>query len=390
MKKTFTVLKIIFLFITPSLTLANIVNLSSGKPSPELISWVTNEMHLYNIPGASIVVIKNYQISWAAGFGMRDKATKNLVNNNTLFQAASISKPFAAMAALETFHNKNISINANINTLLTSWKIPNNNYTQKQPVTLKLLLSHTAGITGFREKGYSTQDTIPDLLAILNGQPPANTPPIIVVRQPNTRFEYSPASYTIVQATLVDIYKQPFDEIMQNIILTPLGMTHSTFSQPLPKSYYRNIAWPYLPNGKLVANGPYIFPTSAAGGLWSTPSDIAEFIIAIQKALRGKTVGNITPQLAQEMLTPGLNHNMGLGVEVNVNRYGELSTKNADYFRHSGFQTGYLAIFVASKKTGNGIVIMCNSAPYMTEPNVPQYDFLAKTVKHISMMENWQ
>lgn len=380
---------ILCIILLPCLSLAT-STLHKPKPSKQLQQWIKRLMKEYNIPGASIVLVEHYHIKWAKGFGLRDKKNNLPVTNETLFQAASISKPITAVAALEIFASRHISINENINNVLKSWKIPPNTYTKKNPVTLKLLLSHTAGITGFRETGYTTKDKIPTLTEILNGTSPANTPPITVVREPNTKFEYSPASYTIVQAALIDICNKPFDKIMQEIIFKPLHMDRSTFLSPLPKYYFQNIAFPYLPNGNIVPNSPYSFPTLAAGGLWSTPTDLAKFLIAIQKALAGEKQGNLTPALVMAMMKPGIGHNMGMGFEVNINKYGEAINQKGNYFRHGGFQTGYLSMLFGSKKGGNGVIIMYNSAPYMSANKVRQYDFLAKTIKHISKLEGWK
>lgn len=381
MAKKIGILILLFLLAT---------NAFAKQPSPQLQSWIKNLMLEYKIPGASIAVIKNYKIEWAKGFGTRDKKNNLPVTTDTLFQAASISKPVTAVAALKTFSNKHISIDENINNILTSWKIPASPYTKKQFVTLRLLLSHTAGITGMRETGYPTNKKYPTLLEILNGKSPANTPPVVMVRAPNTKYEYSPASYSIVQAVLSDIYLQPFDKIMQELILIPLHMNHSTFIQPLPPVFYKKIAWPYLPNGMIPPNSPYAFP-QANGGLWTTASDLAKFVIAIQKSLAGYRQNDINPQIVKEMMVPGLSHNMGMGFEVNINNYGETTDQRGDYFRHGGFQTGYLSMLVGSKQGGNGIIVMYNSAPYMTTAKeVKQYDFLAQVIKHISQIEQWK
>lgn len=362
---------------------------SNQPPSANLQAWIEHEMRINHIPGASIAVINNYEIEWARGFGLKNKAKKEYVTGNTLFQASSISKPITAVAAMKAFEAKRISPNSNINTLLTTWKIPANTYTTQQVVTLPLLLSHSAGITGFRYKGYETNTKLPTLLEELTGKTPANTPPIVVIRKPGSKYEYAPAGYTIVQQALIDLYKKPFDQIMEALIFNPLKMKRSTFAEPLPKKYRSEVALPYLPNGKLMPNAPLIFPASAAGGLWSTPTDLAKFIIALQEALRGHEQDGITRKMVEEMLKPGLDTHMGLGFEINLNSYGK-RVKKGEYFMHGGFNSGYLALFIASKTQGNGIVIMVNSAPYMTTTHVPQYRFLAHVVKHISKLEHWQ
>jgi CubicO group peptidase (beta-lactamase class C family) len=386
MKKTSIKLAIVVSFCAISFaTFAN--NL---PPSSDLQVWIEAQMHANHIPGASIALIKNYQIEWARGFGLKNKAKKERVTGNTLFQAASISKPVTALAAMKTFEQKKLSLDSDINTLLTSWKIPTNSYTTDQPVTMRLLLSHAAGITDFRYKGYATNTKLPALSEELLGKAPANTPAIVVVKKPGIKYAYSSAGYTIVQQVLTDLYKQPFDKTMEQLVLNPLRMKHSTFAEPLPQKYQSDIALPYLPNGKLMPNAPLIFVASAAGGLWSTPTDLAKFIIALQEALRGHPQNGITQPMVETILKPSINPHMGLGFEINLNHYGKPVKKGGNYFMYGGFNSGYLAIFLASKTNGNGIVIMVNSAPYMSAKQVPQYNFLTHVLKHIAKLENWQ
>lgn len=315
---------------------------------------------------------------------------KEKVNAQTLFQAASISKPLTAVAVMETFNKKEGALDININTLLKTWQVPSNRYTEKQPVTIRLLLSHTAGIIGFRYKGYAQNTVLPTLLQELNGTPPANTPPVTVVRQPGTQYEYCPAGYTILQQLLVDTYDESFSAIMHQLILKPLGMTRSTFEEPLPENALSNIAQPYLPNGEPMPGGPYIFTASAAGGLWTTPSDLARFLISIQQALAGKKQGVMTATMVSAMFVPSINPNMGLGFEINMDKNGQ-AVSHGNYFGHSGFNSGYLALMVGSKTGGNGVIIMVNIAPVdMSAAGTPiQYTFLTNVIKKIATEEQW-
>lgn len=379
------------------IAIAGLCTLSCGafanippQPSPELQAWIEHEMRVYHIPGASIALIDNYQIEWARGFGLKNKERRERVTGNTLFQAASISKPVTAVATIKAFDQKGLSLDADINTILKTWKIPKNEYNAANPVTMRLLLSHSAGITGFRYKGYERNGKLPTLQDELAGRSPTNTPAIVVERKPGEKYEYAPAGYTIVQQTLSDIYNQPFDKVMDELILNPFRMKRSTFIQPLPNRYSRDVALPYLPNGKLMPNAPLVYVASASGGLWTTPTDLAKFVIAIQEALRGHMQAGITQKMAEEMMKPGLDPHMGLGFEVNVNQYGKRVKKEGDYFMHGGFNSGYLAIILASKKQGNGIVIMVNAAPYMSAKKVSQYNFLTHVVKRIAKLENWK
>ena len=211
----------------------------------------------------------------------------------------------------------------------------------------------------------------------------------MVVREPGTKYEYSPAGYTIIQQVLVSIYKNPFADIMQSLILKPLDMEQSTFAVPLPQKYKNKIATPYLPDGKPVPNGPYMFPAVAAGGLWTSPSQLAHFLIAFEEAEDGKSTGKLSATLVHKMTKPTINHNMGLGIDINLNRYGDEETGKGNYFGFSGFNTGYLSLMVGSKN-GNGVIIMVNTAPYMTVKDVTQFKFLKLLERHIAILMTGQ
>jgi CubicO group peptidase (beta-lactamase class C family) len=136
------------------------VQVDDRPPSQSLVSWIENNRRTqqYLFPGVSIVVIKNYQIKWAQGFGFSNQEKQLTVTPQTLFQAASISKPVTAVAAMLAFKQHNLSINEPINTVFKtfsvnqnvgSWLLPNPSYSEI-PVSLKLLLSHRAGTNDFR------------------------------------------------------------------------------------------------------------------------------------------------------------------------------------------------------------------------------------------------
>ena len=156
------------------------------------------------------------------------------------------------------------------------------------------------------------------------------------------RGVYSPAGYTVVQAALMEIYGKEFSDIMRALILEPLEMRDSTFTQPTPAELTPRIAVPYVPGGERLPDGPRVFNTSASDGLSTTPTDVAKFVMALQKALAGEPRGFITPQLAGAMMTrqPGTmlpDHcfpthdptkracqaSWGLGFDVNLNQYFE-------------------------------------------------------------------
>src|SRR5207249_532564 len=256
------------------------------------------------------------------------------------------------------------------------WELANKDY-PADPVTLRLLLSHTAGTSDFRYSGYrygyyrtppGPIDRIPTMYQELNGLPPANTPAIAVIRKPGVTWHYSAPGFTVVQALLMDIYHQDFASIMQQLVLAPLGMSDSTFVQPVPEDLIPRMAVPYLPDGHRLPDGPRVFNSAASGGLVTTPTDLAKFVIAVQKALKGETQGGITSRIAHQVmerqpgrLEPGscletadagvraCQSSWGLGFDVNVNRYSEHQKDGAPtggYFEHTGFNSGFLALMM--------------------------------------------
>ena len=144
-------------------------------------------MKHYKVPGLSIAVINNHQIEWARSYGVTDIETRQPVTTKTLFQAGSISKPVAAMVALKKVEQGKIALDENINNKLTSWKLPDNEFTAKKKVSLANLLSHTGGLTVHGFPGYAINEKIPTLQQVLDGAEPANTAPVRVDMEPARR-----------------------------------------------------------------------------------------------------------------------------------------------------------------------------------------------------------
>jgi CubicO group peptidase (beta-lactamase class C family) len=142
------------------------------------------------VPGVSVAVIHNDAIEWAQGFGVVQLGGAP-VTGETLFQAGSISKPVAAMAALRLVQEGKVSLDSDVNQALTSWKIPPSAAAPGAVVTLRELLTHTAGLTVHGFPGYAAGAPIPTLVQILNGEKPANTDPIRLEAVPGSHWKYS-------------------------------------------------------------------------------------------------------------------------------------------------------------------------------------------------------
>jgi CubicO group peptidase (beta-lactamase class C family) len=309
-------------------------------------------MAVDHVPGVSIAVIHNGAIEWAQGFGVVRLGGAR-VTAETLFQAGSISKPVAAMAALHLAEQGKLSLDSDVNQALTSWKVRPSAAAPGAVVTLRELLSHTAGITVHGFPGYSAGAPIPTLVQILNGEKPANTDPIRLEAAPGTHWKYSGGGYTVMQQLLLDVSHQPFPKLLHDTVLAPIGMTRSAYEQPLPVELRSGAATPYKADGAPVDGGFHTYPEMAAAGLWTTPTDLAQFAIEIQRSLRGDANRVLSTEMTKQMLVAGQG-NYGLGLEIGG------SSENP-YFTHGGVNEGFEGVFVAYQRSGDGAVVMTNA-----------------------------
>jgi CubicO group peptidase (beta-lactamase class C family) len=312
---------------------------------------LADRMAALHVPGVSVAVIRDGRIEWARGFGVT-LVGGPAVTPDTLFQAASISKPVTAIAVLHLAESGKLDLDADVNQYLKTWKVPANTFTEKTKVTLRELLTHTAGMTVHGFPGYASDSARPTLAQVLNGEKPANTPAILVDTIPGTNWRYSGGGFVVTQLLLEDMTGQSFPKLMHDIVLGPMGMTRSTYEQPLPQSRMAEAAMPYRQDGQAVPGGPHVYPEMAPAGLWTTPSDLARYAMEVQKALAGKSSAVLSAAMAREMLKPGMNR-WGLGVETGGS--GEHS-----YFTHGGANEGFQCNLVAYNN-GDGAVIMTNS-----------------------------
>lgn len=325
------------------------VVLIKGDPS-----WsIAERMKFHKAPALSIAVIRDFKIEWAKAYGLKDIETGEPATTETLFQAGSISKSVNAMVAMKKVEQGRISLDEDINAKLTSWKLPDNEFTAKKKVTLRNLLSHTAGTTVHGFPGYAITEKVPTLQQILDGTAPANTAAVRVDFEPGSRFRYSGGGTTISQLALMDIEKKPYPDIAKETVLAPLGMSNSTYSQPLPADWRKKAATGYRSNGSEVTGKIHIYPEMAAAGLWTTPTDLAKFAIELQLSLAGKSNKVLTKQ-SVETMTTSYKDDVGLGFFIE--RHG-----NALYFGHGGADEGFRAELVVSRDKGYGIAVMVNS-----------------------------
>jgi len=311
-------------------------------------SNIEERMKELGISGVSIAVMNNGVIEWAKGYGIADSLENRKVTTETLFQAGSISKPVAATRTLQLMEQGVIDLDLNVNTYLSSWKLPENEFTEKEKVTLRRILNHSAGLTIGGFIGYAKDETIPSIPEILDGK--GNTDPVRVFKEPGGDWSYSGGGYTIMQHMITDLDQKQFPEIMQKYVLNPFGMKSSTYENPLPEEYRSIAATGYNFDGTQVEGKWFTYPEMAAAGLWTTPSELMLWGKEIQQIFQTQKDGLLKAQTVNEMLIPEDGEDQGLGPYVLKHIFG-----------HGGADEGFRADFTAWKETPNAVVIMVNS-----------------------------
>lgn len=333
-------------------------------------TWSIEErMEHYGIPGVSIAVIHNREIAWTKGYGVMDKESLTPVTTQTLFQAAATSMPVTAYGALRLAEQNELDLDENVNSYLNSWKVPGNEFTKEEKVTIRNLLNHSAGIHPRGTGSYSINEKVPTLVEILNGTPPASNEPLTVNKEPDESVRFAYASYVPIQQMMLDVEDKTFPEIMHEYVLQPLEMDNSTFDQTLTPEQLAKVATGYLQDGSMVEGGRNIQPAMASGGLWTTAEDYAKFLSNVMQS----------KDLAASMGTPygvsnsGWSFTLGLGFQL-LNRNDEI------YLRHHGWNTGFYAEIAAHRDKGYGVVVFTNS----TFP-----EFNAEVMRAVAQAYEW-
>jgi CubicO group peptidase (beta-lactamase class C family) len=331
---------------------ADTVEMPNEAGAPPSRLSVEQLMEAYKVPGLSVAVIDDYQIVWAKAYGVIEPGSKKPVTTRTLFQAGSISKPVAATGVLVLVQQGRVQLDADVNEKLTSWKVPENDFTKTEKVTLRRIMSHTGGLTVHGFPGYDVDAPMPTLVQIFNGEKPANTDPIRVDFEPGTKSRYSGGGVTIEQQLMVDVTGKPFPALMHDLVLDKIGMNDSSYEQPLPKKRAEMTAGGTGIDGTEVHGRWHVYPEMAAAGLWTNPTDLAKFGIEIALSKQGKSNRVLSQKMVTEMLTP-VKDDVGLGFFLDKNTPGQ--------FSHGGADDGFQALFTMNADNGKGAVIMADS-----------------------------
>ena len=342
----------------------------------------------HGIPGASIAVIDDGEIAWARGFGMADQASGRPVTADTLFHAQSITKTLTALATVKLLASRDIALDEPVNRYLKGWTIPENEYTKKVPVSFRMLLNHTGGLSNPYPDGCcGPNETLPTLQQVLRGLPPATNNPLTVERIPGTSFNYCNGCYTVLQPALESISQKPFPSLMKELVFTPAGMNKSTFDNTFFLNDTSRIAIPYDVDGRPHGRATMRHPILSTGLMWSTASDLARFNLAFTKALNSGH-GLIDQHLAEQLSIPSSTANRSMGFELG-NRDADAKARG-NYLFHSGTGNGAVSLSIISLDGNHGAVFLINKGPnpWLTT-SIPQYAFIKESLKIINTEEQW-
>jgi len=342
---------------------------ANGLENHVVRTSITQLMNQYKIPGLSMVFIEQGAIAWRKTYGYANINTQEKVTVDTVFTGASFSKPLTALAALSLVEKKVLRLDENVNDKLLNWQVPENKFTEKEKVTLRHLLSHRAGVKNDIYSSYSPSQPMPSITSMLAGQ--AAEPEASVVFAPGSKEQYSNPGYSIIQKLIEDTTKQSFDKVLNDLVFVPSNMHDSSFQQPMPRHLWKHKAIGYDDN--LAPFDYKLFPYKAAGGVWTTPSDIAKFIITLFEDYSGanKIVSSSTMQkiFSQDPVRLGF-----------AKIYDEDSSELI--FRHYGTNQGFSSYLVGSLEKRQAFVVMTNGSM--------EFEFLDYIARGFAEYYDWE
>jgi CubicO group peptidase (beta-lactamase class C family) len=325
---------------------------------------LAERMKEYNIPGLCLAVINNQKIEWVKSYGVKNINTQEKITIDTIFQSASISKVFVATLVLHLIDKELLDLNEPVNNKLKGWQIPDNEFTNEINITLKHLLTHTAGINLPFSRFDREEGTIPTIIQTLKGVAPAKNKPVEVIFKPGTKHSYSNFGFIIIEKLIEDVTGKKLNDFAKETLFDPLGLVNSHFVFP-SKELQKQMISPHNVKGAAFEPHVGLLPSVfGCGGLISTPHDLAKLAIELMNAYRDKTNKILSTSIAKEMISNHYKldpvhfygcHGQGLGLFIYEDR-------NEFFFGHrGGGEPGSSSVFYACPKTGQGVAMMANS-----------------------------
>jgi CubicO group peptidase (beta-lactamase class C family) len=315
---------------------------------------INERLKHYNVTGLGMALISNNKISKTSCFGFLEAGSEELICENSIFSACSISKFLTSILVLKLNEEGVLDLDEDVNKKITSWKIPSNKFTQNKKVTLRSLLSHQSGIVdpqgSFGELKFN--DDIPTITELLEGRTSYCNESIEVKYIPDSHFQYSDAGFCIIQQLIEDVTGKTFNVLIDEFIFKPLNMKNSTFEHV---EKVRQLSSGHNKDGNVVDGNYPIYPYPAAAGLWTTPSDLAILVIELMNSLKGESKIGLSKSKIKEMISSqGCNEWVGLGIFLdNSGEKIEISSL--------GWGVGFQSMMISYPYQETGAVIMTNT-----------------------------
>ncbi len=308
-----------------------------GKLAP-----IAERMAFHKVRGCTVALVKNFEVQWVKHFGDTGSETKMPITEKTLFPAGQMSEPIAHAVALKLAEDKKIDLDADINTYLTRWKAP----TSEKPVTIRQLLSNTAGFTEPKYMGYDPTKPIPSLIETLTDAQLAFTP--------GTSYRRAAQNINVLQVVLEDATKKSFPALVTDVF----GPTESLYQAFPPSESYIRFAKGFEENGSATPHGGKAYPELAAAGLWTNASEYASFLKTLMACAAGKESGpwkKETAALAFSTVVPESGGKQGEGLTFGFDTYDKRR-----YFFRGGSTQGYYCQSWLIPEKGNAVVVFTN------------------------------
>ncbi|MGS2762048.1 serine hydrolase domain-containing protein [Sinomicrobium sp. M5D2P9] len=323
------------------------------------------------IPGVSIAFFDNGRISWQKTYGYSNLTYSAKVTPNTVFNGASLSKPVTAMAALNLVEQGILALNEDVNNYLEGWKVPDNKFTEHEKVTLRRLIGHTAGFERYVQSSFFPNAGFPTITQMLAGEKPSVDPAVSVVYVPGQKQVYSNPGYSVIEKLIEDVTDKEFNAVINDLIFEPCDMPHSSFEQPVPNRLSKQMATGYSDKPEPY---PYkLFPFKAAGGIWTTPTDLAKFLLTVLEDHHSGTNVILSKKMTDSIFTK-TPERLGFAKVYNDESRDIL-------FEHWGSNSGFTCYMVASLNNKQGVVIMTNSDNGMS--------LMSYIVRAVAVAYNW-
>lgn len=310
-----------------------------------LVPLLMNDLH---VPGVSIVLIKNGKIAFTKSFGVKDSRTYEMVSDNTMFEACSMSKPVFAYIILKLVEQKKLDLDKSLNKYLSEEFVSEDNEYSNQ-VTARMILSHTSGFPNWR-----------------NGEEERNGP-LPIYFAPGERFSYSGEGYYYLQRVVEKITGKTLEDYANESLFQPLGLRHTSYVWD--EDIDSLISCGHDTSGNFLAKSKYTHSNSAYT-LYTTAENYSRLLVEILKT-DSLTSYSLSKKSTNEMLKPqidvlvrdpierpgralGLFVYWGLGWAID-------STASGKIYYHSGAnRTGFRCYSQFRIDDDSGIVIMTN------------------------------